>query len=211
MGVLLSRGKTGMRMRMVWTGVRRGGWSWGWGLEQSYTGLGHIWSNILYCGGYFSGNQESRGRTVWRPSINGKSRGLEKGWLQMWLCPICWPWPVFPTNLDLDRGQGTFFSSLILRLEEGGNHHGLVSIFFLRRDVVNVLEEKRKTLLPSGAVQGSAHRGHPAQLGLEAFLDWVCWGCLWGNPPEPCSAGWTLCGDITVISVASGRGFLQTP
>lgn len=36
-----------MRMRMVWTGAGRGGWSWGLGLEQSYTGLGHIRSSIL--------------------------------------------------------------------------------------------------------------------------------------------------------------------
>lgn len=42
-------------------------------MEQSYTGLGHIRSSILYYGGYFSGNQESRGRTLWRPSINSKS------------------------------------------------------------------------------------------------------------------------------------------
>lgn len=44
------RGGTGMRMRMVWTGVGRGGRSCGGcGLEQSYTGLGHIRSNIPCC------------------------------------------------------------------------------------------------------------------------------------------------------------------
>lgn len=48
MGVILTQQRESEMRRVVW----KGGWFWV-GSEQSYTGLGHIWSNTLGYGGCF--------------------------------------------------------------------------------------------------------------------------------------------------------------
>lgn len=83
-------------------------------------------------GGYFSGNQDSRGRTVWRLSINGQSGVWRKSESRCGSDPSVGPDQFFPTDLGLGVGQNVF-SALILRLGRGRNHHVVVTVFLIRQ------------------------------------------------------------------------------